>query len=243
MEHNSQNDDFQVVDIDWKAIVKHLIDSKKVIIISTIFFTIVAYYLASIKPIIITSSVLVEMGQYDPENNQKYPLVEDRKRMVNDLRINFKLKNEFTKNSNMSFSLRGDGLIFIKSTSSSAQKNSAAINSVYTYIVNRYKDLSLSKYKKREDELVINLDQLKAEIKFNKKQLLSTVQYKKIELIESISDIQNLIDIQKTKLLSKKFELVESISNIQNLNDVQDYKKLYEADLQKAKLLSEQIRK
>ena len=105
MEHKSQNEDFQVVDFDWEAIFKKLIDSKKVIIISTIFFAIVAYYSASIKPIIITSSVLVEMGQYDPENNQKYPLVEDRKRMVNDLNINFQLKDEYTKNSNLSFSL------------------------------------------------------------------------------------------------------------------------------------------
>ena len=87
MQNNNPNDYLQE-EIDLKEIFKLLINSKKLIIVTTLIFTLLGAIYSFQKAPVYKSTALIEIGANNTFSNEK-GLIEPGKDLMQDLKINF----------------------------------------------------------------------------------------------------------------------------------------------------------
>ena len=143
MKNNSQMDDIQ--EINWSQVINNMIASKKIILLSTIFFSLVAIYIAVSKPTIFISNLQIEIGRFDSNNSgstlRVQNLIEQPEELIDDLLINFIYKKDKLL-KNLDFDVKKGGVFLIQTRSPSGQMNESALNEMFSYVKDRHKTIS-----------------------------------------------------------------------------------------------------
>lgn len=122
-------------EIDLREIIKLLIKSKKLIILTTLIFTIAGYiYFVSLKPSFETSTKL-EIGYI--EINGKKNFIQSPNDLLHDIQI-YKLKNHKTAQVNLLMEISEDRLVTIKANSKSIEKNEKLLNAIISYSLEKH---------------------------------------------------------------------------------------------------------
>ena len=197
-------------EIDIRENIKILIESKKLIIISIIFFTIAASIYSYFQKSEFETSALIEIGQTINHGNEQ-KLIEQPESLIRFLRIN-EIKNQ-NQNQNhsqkLSLKVLEGRLIRMEITSISPERDREILNQYISKIKERHTEKINS-----ASELLINkIDSINSRI------YLLNIEFKDVEepnsgyyqvLFQLESEIENLMDkldllnnssIQKTKLI------------------------------------------
>ena len=205
MQNNKPISYTQQGEIHLRELLNLLINSKKIIIVVTLFFSLIAtIYTYSLKPQYEANSV-IEVGSYfDHGQNLKY--IDYPKEVAEDLKIKFvKIPNQTTGNNILhSVSFLGNQYILMKSISTSSDTAIKNLENVQHYLTNYPKEKFAIEQKKLE--LLINT---RHQPKIDSAEKEIQVRYQKIEqlklLIEQLklqndSDKNKLDDIDKNEL-------------------------------------------
>jgi capsular polysaccharide biosynthesis protein len=136
MANNINQSSYQEDEIDLREILKVLIESRKLIILTTLIFTIVSIvYSLSQKPEFKSSS-LFEIGYYEmPDGTQQ--LIDNPELIIKDLKLNLIIKNSDNEfNQAVSMSPIQEKLIQFETKSISSEKNEKLLNKFFSYIDN-----------------------------------------------------------------------------------------------------------
>jgi LPS O-antigen subunit length determinant protein (WzzB/FepE family) len=205
MANNLNQSTYLEDEIDLRDILKVLIESKKLIILTTLIFTIASFiYSSSLKPSFKTSTKL-EVG-YLTQNNGDIQLIESTSNLISDLEI-LLIKNpdgKFSQNISMD-SLLEDKIIYLVTTSSSGEQNENFLNDVIRYIDERHSKLALSATEQKKDEISHEIDLIESELSFIKG-------IRKLELEDEISKLKNTIPIIDEEI-SQLMQVVTQESN------------------------------
>ena len=215
-------------EIDLLKIIKALLESKKLIFLTTLIFIIVSIiYSLSLKPSFETSAIL-EIG-YVELNNGDRELIESPSDLISDLNI-LLLKNPNNRFSQkVSISLIDKKVINLETTSSSGEQNENILNEMIIFIEGRHSRLKKLRVKKNKNKTAFDIETTKAEINHITAKLSSNYQSKYFDIISNLEKqdqaIENLNVLAKNseyadQLFSLNQKLKISIQNLENLDSV-----------------------
>ena len=129
-------------EIDLREIFKILIESKKLIISTILIFTIASIiYSLSLKPSF-KSSTILEIGYYEmPDATQK--LIEQPTSLISHLEIQMIKNPNGVYNQNASMKPLNEKLIYLETTSNSAEQNENLLTEMINYIEERHSNFVL----------------------------------------------------------------------------------------------------
>ena len=229
MQNNNPNNYLQEDEIDLKEIFKFLINSKKLIIVTTLIITFLGAIYSFQKTPIYKTTALIEIGNYElDEYNQM--AIEPAEALIKELTINFIHKQREGNLSKIQFNSIEDRLIQIASASPSSVQSEKLLNVIIGYIENRH-SLLLSNYiQKTETELTYKIKNLNNQIKFINTKLYNQIEFTKSALLirnkdekfrisNEIESLDNQIEFTKSVLLIRNKDEKFRISNeIKRLN-------------------------
>ena len=157
-------------EIDLKEIFKILIESKKLIISTILFFSIASIiYSFSLKPEF-KSSAILEIG-YSEKPYGTQESIEKPSDLISNLTL-YQFLNFQDENQVVSFQTIENKLILIETTSSLAEKNENLLTELINYIDERHSNLTASKTNKKKNEISLKIELIKSEISFYRLQNL-----------------------------------------------------------------------
>jgi len=163
MANNINQSSYQEDEIDLLEIIKVLIESKKLIILTTLIFTVVSIvYSLSQKPEFKSSS-LFEIGYYEmPDGTQQ--LIDEPKVIINDLKLNLIIKNPDNEfNQAVSMLPIQNKLIQFETTSFSSETNEKLLNKFSSYIDNHHASFMKSYTDNNRNDLHNQIDLIELE--------------------------------------------------------------------------------
>jgi len=201
MANNINQSSYQEDEIDLLEIIKVLIESKKLIILTTLIFTIVSIvYSLSQKPEFKSSS-LFEIGYYEmPDGTQQ--LIDEPKVIINDLKLNLIIKNPDNEfNQAVSMLPIQNKLIQFETTSFSSETNEKLLNKFSSYIDNHHASFMKSYTDNNRNDLhnqidLIELERLNIESEFELERLNIESEFE-LELLNIESEFElELLNIE-----------------------------------------------
>jgi hypothetical protein len=227
MQNNNPNDYLQE-EIYLKDIIKLLINSKKLIIVTTLIVTLLGaiYSFQKAHLPLYKSTALIEVGKYY-QNPTKQILIESTKNLIKELSIHFIHKQQ----TNLSVNSIENSLINIYSTSVDPAKNTDLLNKVIQYIENRH-SLLLSENKQRMvnqltyeiESLNDQIESLNDQIEYTDKILFTQNEAEKIRITGEIESLNNQIEYSNKVLLTQNNDEKIRITNeIESLNKQIEY--------------------
>jgi capsular polysaccharide biosynthesis protein len=211
MQNNNPNDYLQEDEIDLKEIFKLLINSKKLIVVITLFFTTLGAIYSFQKTPIFKSTALIEIGHYvlnSTDRPNRSLTIEPSKTLIKELTIKFNHKqNALDINSDkLVINFLEDRLIQISHTSSSSATSNNLLSLIMEYIENRHSLLLSNLSQKTKNQLTYKIESITDQIEYSNSELLTQYEDKKIR-------ISNLIKSLNSKLssLDRKIESLNQI--------------------------------
>ena len=199
-------------EIDFRQLIKILINSKKLIFLTILIFTIASFiYTLTLKPSFKTSTIL-EIGYFYEENGDR-ELIESPSDLISDLNI-LLLKNpdgKFSQNVAMN-SLEGK-VINLETTSNSVEQNEKILNSFIAFIENRHNELSIINSNLSQNTLLSKIDLIDSEISFIKAKQLDENQSKKLTINFNLESVESELSFIKAKQLSKIEDRLTKLTN------------------------------
>ena len=165
------------------GIINQLLQSKKIIIVTTLVFTISFFFYTLQQENIYKSIALIEIGSYQKADNVKKLIVPEYSQA--DFNINI-LKKKYVNNTPIIVKPKSDTLFTIEIKSTSIEKNNIAINQIIDEIANQHKDIFVTITHNNFDKQTININKLNDRQSFLDNQISLIEQF----LIES-EDITN----------------------------------------------------
>ena len=196
MANNINQSSYQEDEIDLREILKVLIESRKLIILTTLIFTIVSIvYSLSQKPEFKSSS-LFEIGYYEMPDGT-HQLIEKTEVLINDLKLNLIIKkpdNEF----NQAVSIRPiqSALIQFETTSFSSETNEKLLNKFFSYIDNRHASFMKSYTDNNRNDLHNQIDLIESEFELERLNITNDISKKSAYLPlldQKISQLRKII--------------------------------------------------
>jgi hypothetical protein len=211
MQNNNPNDYLQEDEIDFKEIFKLLINSKKLIIVTTFIITLLAAIYTTQKEPIYKSTALIETGSYQMEVidknggtiDYKIKLIEPTETLIKELTIHFIHKQK----ANLSINSIEDTLIKINSTSLDPVKNTDLLNKVIQYIENRHSNLLINHTQKIKNQLTYKIERLNDHIEYSFSALL-------LRISNQIESLNNELPNLDTKIESLNEIIVADKGNL-----------------------------
>ena len=133
MQQNINQTNHYEDEIDLNVIIQKLMESKIIIIVTTLIFTILTFLYAPQKQPIYISSVLIEIGHYDL-NDGSVELIEQPSSLTQDLKNNLIYKDLDENLSSAKIKVLSNNLIKIDYSSESAEKNTNVLNTFFNYL-------------------------------------------------------------------------------------------------------------
>jgi hypothetical protein len=180
--------------VDLKKIINQLIASRKLIIVITLIFVIVATFF-EFRPRVATfdSTILVEIGQSKLDNNKnKFSLIQSTKDLVEELNVVFVYKN--LEPVKLSFNTIEERLIEIEIETSSIEIATNKLNQITSYILNKHENIIDNNTQININKINSNLKLLNSEIDFNNKFLRAENEKKIIDIQAKIINLRNSIN-------------------------------------------------
>ncbi len=211
-------------EIDFREILKVLIESKKLIILTTLIFAIVSIiYSLSQKPEFKSSS-LFEIGYYEMPDGA-HQLLDEPKVLINDLKLNLIIKNPDNEfNQAVSMKPIQERLIQFKTTSISSEKNEKLLNKFFSYIDNRHASFMKSYTDNIRNDLHNQIDLIESEIGLERLKIKNNISRKSADIPfidQKISQLSKIISDNKNILFSLQNDpqlFIERASISPNLN-------------------------
>jgi LPS O-antigen subunit length determinant protein (WzzB/FepE family) len=194
-------------EIDLREIFKILIESKKLIILTTLVFTIASIiYSLSIKPEFKSSSIL-EIGYYEmPDATQE--LIERPTSLISHLKIQMIKNLNGIYNQNASMKPLNEKLIYLETTSNSAEQNENLLTEMINYIEERHSNLVLLK----KDRISHEIDLIESELSSRKESM-------KFDLIARIAKLQSDLPILDEEAKQLNQVIIQDSNNLNILRD------------------------
>jgi capsular polysaccharide biosynthesis protein len=139
MQNNNPNINLQEDEIDLKEIFKILINSKKLIIVTTLIITLLGTIYSFQKAPLYKSTALIEIGQYNTFENENI-LLESASKLIQNLNIVFIHKSNEDINS-LSIKTIENKLIQVEIRKPSKELSKKTLNEIIRYIENRHSGL------------------------------------------------------------------------------------------------------
>jgi LPS O-antigen subunit length determinant protein (WzzB/FepE family) len=175
---NDLNQSLYVEDeIDFRKIIKILIESKKLLISTILFFTIASIiYSASLKPSFETSTN-IEVG-YISQNNNGIELIESLSDLSSYLKVLLIKNPDGIFIQDVSINTFEDKIINLKTTSSSAEQNEILLTEVINYIDERHSGFVLL----LKDRISYEIDLIESELSFLEEKIKFDLEAKTLKL-------------------------------------------------------------
>jgi hypothetical protein len=203
MKNSDLNNEYLDDEIDLIELLRTLYSSKKLIIIVTLAFSLLAFIYTTQKEVGYQSTVILGVGSYDLINGEK-KLVEPVSSLIKKLKINQISKNLNTLNFN---SIEGH-FLEIKFTSPSPEFNEAIINEAIIFTQESHVEV-LDRIVTSFSEKIVTIDN---EIEFIKNSLKKQQESQKFITINAIKTIDIEIPALETKI-KNLLELIPAEEN------------------------------
>jgi hypothetical protein len=213
MHNNNPNDYLQEDEIDLKEIFKLLINSKKLIIVTTLIITLLGAIYSFQKKVplpLYESTALIEIGSnYQYQDKQK-KLFEPTKTLINEiiqeLTINYIHKQKVNVSIN---SIKGvNRLIQITSSSASSVKNKNLLNEMIEYVENRHSILLNENKQRITNQLTYEIESLNDKIEFSVSSLLLRISSKIESLNNELPKIDSKIESLNEVIIAEQNNLL-----------------------------------
>ena len=135
-----KNDNKYNEDINLVEIIDNLVNSKKVIILTALIFTLISFVYTLQNESMFKSSLLIEIGQINNLDGPNY-LIEERSSLIQDLKLNLVYKDDNVNIEKIDIIPIDEKLINVKYTSNSLERNKAFLNNLIGYIENKHSQI------------------------------------------------------------------------------------------------------
>jgi LPS O-antigen subunit length determinant protein (WzzB/FepE family) len=191
MKNSDLNNEYLDDEIDLVELLRTLYSSKKLIIIVTLAFSLLAFIYTTQKEVEYQSTVILEVGSYDLSNGEK-KLVEPVSSLIKKLKI-----NQISQQSDeLNYKSIEDHFLQINYTSPSPELNENSIKEAIKF--------SQDSYMKTLDNIVNSFsDGIKAkelQIDFLINSTLSNKESRQLKVINEINEIDSKVDLDKIKI-------------------------------------------
>ena len=194
-------------EIDLRELIKVLVKSKKLIILTILIFTIVSIiYSLSLKPEFKSSSI-IEIGYYEMTDGT-VELIEKPSDTISAIRTNliYKKRDGFLL-ENLIIKSPENKLIELQLTSKSSKKNVDLLSEVTNFIDARHSGLLASSTNQQKNQLSYEIDLIDSEISFLKENI-------KLELEAEISKLQNNLPIIDQEISQLEQVVTQDTNNL-----------------------------
>lgn len=207
------------VEIDFRAIFKALIESKKLMMSTMLIFTIASIiYSLSLKPLYISSAQL-EIGYVELNNGDRgtRELIESTSDLISDLKV-FMMKNPDDKfKQDVTIKPFQGRVIKLETTSDSAEKNENLLTEMIKYIYERHSYLEKLITNQRNNLLSSEIESTLAEITHFKSKLSDQSQSEYLNIISNLNkedkSVEHLKLLYRNSLYKDKvFSLNQKLS-------------------------------
>jgi len=191
MKNSSLNNEYLDDEIDLIELLRTLYSSKKLIILITLAFALLAFIYVAQKEVKYQSTVTIEVGSYDLINGKKI-IIEPVSSLIKKLKI-----KQISKNLNtLNFNSIEDHFLGINFTSPSPEFNEAIINEAIIFAQESHAE-TLNKIVNSFSEKIVTID---FKIEFLKNSIENQIESQKLIAINSIKAIDNEILALESKI-------------------------------------------
>ncbi|MDB9938728.1 Wzz/FepE/Etk N-terminal domain-containing protein [Candidatus Thioglobus sp.] len=201
MKNSDLNNEYLDDEIDLVELLRTLYSSKKLIIIVTLAFSLLAFIYTTQKEVEYQSTVILEVGSYNLINGEK-KLVEPISSLIKKLKVDLVYKQQLELDSNkLNFKSIEDQLMEINYTSPSPELNETILNEAITFSQKSYEGFLAKMLNSLSDQVKTK----ELQIDFLKNSSLSNKESKKLEVKNEINgvDTEVVLNNIKIKFLSK----------------------------------------
>jgi LPS O-antigen subunit length determinant protein (WzzB/FepE family) len=200
MTNNINQSSYQEDEIDLREILKVLIESKKLIILTTLIFVTVSIIYSLSQKTEFESSSIFEIGSYEMPNGT-LQLIGQPKLIIDDLKLNLIIKNPDNEfNQAVSILPIQKKLIQFKTTSISSEKNEKLLNKFISYLDNYHASFMKSYTDNYRNDLHNQIDLIESEFELERLNIESEFELERLN-IESEFELERL---NITNEISKK---------------------------------------
>ena len=195
MKNSDLNNEYLDDEIDLIELLRTLYSSKKLIIIVTLAFSLLAFIYTTQKEVEYQSTVILEVGSYDLSNDEK-KLVEPVSSTIKKLKIN-QISQQLNK---LNFNSIEDHFLEINYTSPSPEFNENLINEAIKFSQDSHAE-SQTKIVNSLSEKIVTLDNKEGFIKLNALNAIKTIDREIPTLESKLKYLLELIPAEENNLL------------------------------------------
>ena len=228
MKSSNLNNEYLDDEIDLRELLRTILNSKKLIIIVTLAFSLLAYIYTTQKELEYQSTVILDVGTYDLNNGEK-KIIEPVSSLIRKLKVYLVYKKQLElgdlrlNGKKLKFKSIEDQLLQINYTSPSPEFNETIINEAITFsqeshaegldiIVNSFSEKIKSIESQQESQKLIAINSIMA--------IDKEIEFKKLNAINSLMAIDKEIEFLKNSIESQqesqKLNAINSIKAIDN---------------------------
>jgi LPS O-antigen subunit length determinant protein (WzzB/FepE family) len=213
MKNSNLNNDYLDDELDLIELFRIIINSKKLILIVTLAFSLLAFIYTTQKEREYQSTVILEVGSYDLLNGEK-KFVEHVSSLIKKLKIDLVYKKQLEfgdlklKDNKLNFKSIEDQLLEINYTSPSPEFNETIINEAITFSQESHAEV-LDKIVSSFSKKILTID---SEVEFIKNSIKNQQESDKLNAINAIRAIDNKIPALES-ILKYLLELIPAEEN------------------------------
>ncbi|MDC1418049.1 Wzz/FepE/Etk N-terminal domain-containing protein [Candidatus Thioglobus sp.] len=221
MKNSSLNNEYLDDVIDLKELLRTILNSKKLIIIVTLVFSLLAFIYTSQKELEYQSTVILEVGSYRLLDGEK-KLFEPVSSLIKKLKVDLVYKKQLEfgdlklNATKLNFKSIEDQLLEINYASPSPEFNETIINEAIIFSQESHAEI-LDKIVNSFSEKIVTIDN---EIEFLKNSIETQQESKKLEAINALKSLDKEIEFLKNSIESrqesKKLEAINALKVIDN---------------------------
>ena len=215
MKNSNLKNEYLDDEIDLRELLRTILNSKKLIIIVTLAFSLLAFIYTTQKEVEYQSTVILEVGSYDLINGEK-KLIEPVSSLIKKLKVNIIYKNQLEfgglklNDKKLNFKSIEDQLLEINYTSPSPEFNETIINAAIIFSQESHAEMQANLVKSFSDQIKTK----ELQIDFFKNSSSSKRESKKIEVSNEINLIDTEAGLNKILINFVSERLLEQINDL-----------------------------
>jgi len=195
MKNSNLNNEYLDDEIDLRELLRTILNSKKLIIIVTLAFSLLAFIYTTQKELEYDSTVVLEVGSYDLLNGEK-ELIWPVSTLIKKLKIN-EISQQLNK---LNFNSIEDHFLEINYTSPSPEFNENLINEAIRFTQESHAE-TLDKIVNSFSEKIMTID---SEVEFIKNSIKNQQESQKLNAINAIKAIDSEVEFIKNSIESQQ---------------------------------------